>query len=53
MEIMGKQARNAIDNFMKAFPEYEIEHVVANLEVKPTKVKGDLEIKIKKKKDSG
>jgi len=31
MEIMGKEARNAIDNFMKAFPEYEIEHVVAIL----------------------
>jgi len=52
MEIMGKQARTAIDNFMKALPEYKIEHVVANLEVKPTKVQGNLEIKIKKTKES-
>ena len=49
MEIMGNKAKDAIENFMKAFPDYEIEHVVANLQVKPTKIKGSLEIKMKKK----
>ena len=51
MEIMGTKARDAIENFMKAFPDYEIEHVVANLQVKPTKIQGSLEIKIKKRKE--
>ena len=48
---MGNQSRNAIENFMKAFPDYEIEHVVANLQVRPTKIQGSLQIKIKKRKE--
>ena len=51
MEIMGNKARDAIENFMKAFPDYEIEHVIASLDVKLTKIKGSLEIKIKKRKE--
>lgn len=46
---MGEQARKGIDNFMKAFPDYEIEHIVADLEMKTTKIKGSLQIKMKKK----
>ena len=49
MEIMGEQARKGIDNFMKAFPDYKIEHVVADIEIKPTKIKGSLQIKIRTK----
>lgn len=48
MKIMGEQARKGIDNFMKAFPDYEIDSVVADLEVRPTKIKGKLQIKIRK-----
>jgi len=33
---------------MKAFSDYEVEHVVADLEVRPTKIKGKLQIKIRK-----
>jgi len=51
MEIMGSKARNVIENFMKAFPDYEIEHVIADLDVRPTKIQGSLEIKIKKRKE--
>jgi len=51
MEIMGNKARDAIENFMKAFPDYKVEHVIAELEVKPTKIRGNLEIKIKKRKE--
>ena len=49
MKIMGEQARKGIDNFMKAFPDYEIEYVIADLELKPTKIKGSLQVKMKKK----
>lgn len=49
MEILGNKAKDAINNFMKAFPEYEIEHIVADLEVKPIKIKGSLQVKMKKK----
>jgi len=49
MEIMGTKARDVIENFMKAFPDYEIEHVIANLELKLTKIQGSLEIKIREK----
>lgn len=45
MEIVGDKARRGIDNFMKAFQDYEIETIVANIEA------GDKipEIKMKKK----
>lgn len=49
MKPMGKKAREAIENFMEAFPDYEIEHVVADLQVKIPQIKGSLKIKMKKK----
>jgi len=52
MKIMGKTARQAIENFMEAFKEdYEIEYVVADLQLKPNPLqsKGSLQIKMKKK----
>jgi calcineurin-like phosphoesterase len=50
MEIMGKTARQGIDNFMKAFSkDYEIEYIIADLELKPLHSKGTLQIKMKKK----
>jgi hypothetical protein len=51
MKIMGNTARQAIDNFMDAFKDYEIEYVVADLQLKPNflQTKGTLQIKMKKK----
>lgn len=49
MEIMGNKARKAIENFMKAFPNYKIEHIVADLQVKIRGIEGTLQIKMKKK----
>lgn len=50
MEIMGKTARQGIDNFMKAFSkDYEIEYIIADLELKPLP-KGTLQVKMKKRK---
>lgn len=46
--LMTKKLSKGIDNFMKAFSDYEVEHVVAHLEVRPTKIKGRLQIKIRK-----
>jgi len=53
MKIMGKTARQGIDNFMKAFSEdYEIEYIIADLQLKPNPLqsKGSLQIKMKKTK---
>lgn len=47
MKVAGDRARKVIDNFMKAFPEFEIEYVVADLQLKATQIKGTLQIKIK------
>lgn len=49
MELAGNRARHGIENFMKAFPDYEIEYIVADLQVGITKIKGTLQIKMKKK----
>jgi calcineurin-like phosphoesterase len=50
METMGKTARKGIDNFMKAFSEdYEIEYIIADLELKPLP-KGTLQVKMRKRK---
>lgn len=51
MENVGKQAKKGIENFMKAFPDYEIEYIVADLQLKPNPIqsKGTLQIKMKKK----
>lgn len=51
MEIMGNASSKAIENFMKAFPDYEIEYIIADLQLKPNplKTKGTLQIKIKRK----
>jgi len=50
MEIAGKQARKALDSFKKAFSDYEIEYVVADLELKIPQVgKGSLKVTMKKK----
>ena len=50
MKIMGNTARQAIDNFMLAFQDYEIEYIVADLQLKPLHSKGTLQIKMKKRK---
>ena len=51
MKIMGNAARQVIDNFMDAFKDYEIEYVIADLQLKPIPIqsKGSLQIKMKKK----
>ena len=51
MRIMGEQAKKGIDNFMKAFPNYEIEYIIADLQLKPNPLqsKGSLQVKMKKK----
>jgi hypothetical protein len=36
---------------MEAFPDYEIEYVVADLQVKIPQIKGSLQIKIKRRKE--
>ena len=51
MEIAGNKARRAIENFMKAFRDYEIEHIVADLQVKIRGIEGTLQIKMKKRKE--
>ena len=51
MEIAGDKARRAIENFMKAFRDYEIEHIVADLQVKIRGIQGTLQIKMKKQKE--
>ena len=51
MEIAGDKARRAIENFMKAFRDYEIEHIVADLQVKIRGIEGTLQIKMKKRKE--
>lgn len=52
MKIMGKTARQAIDNFMLEFQDYEIEYIVADLQLKPNpfQTKGTLQVKMKKRK---
>ena len=51
MKIMGKTARQAIENFMEAFSEdYEIEYIIADIELKPLHSKGTLQVKMKKRK---
>lgn len=51
MKIMGEQAKKGIDNFMEAFQDYEIETIVADLQLKPNpfQSKGSLQVKMKKK----
>ena len=51
MKRAGEVAKQAIDNFMLAFQDYEIEYVVADLQLKPNPLqsKGSLQIKMKKK----
>jgi len=53
MEIAGKKAKQGIVNFMKAFTDYEVEHVVADIEVagKIPQLKIALHIKMKKRKE--
>jgi len=50
-EVMGNISRDAIKNFMKAFPDYEIEYIIADLQLKPNPLqsKGSLQVKMKKK----
>jgi hypothetical protein len=52
MKRAGEVAKQAINNFMLAFQEdYEIEYVVADLQLypNPLRSKGTLQIKMKKK----
>ena len=51
MKRAGKVAKQAIDNFKLAFQDYEIEYVVADLQLypNPLRSKGSLQIKMKKK----
>jgi len=54
MKTAGDTARHGIDNFMKAFKDdYEVEHVVAEIEVvgKIPQLKIALQIKMKKRKE--
>jgi hypothetical protein len=51
MEFIGDKSRKAIDDFMKAFPDYEIEYVVADIQVKIPQIKGTLQIKMRKSKE--
>lgn len=54
MKFAGDKARHGIDNFMKAFKDYEVEHVVANIEAvgkKIPEIKIALQIKMKKRKE--
>ena len=53
MKTAGKKAKHGIDNFMKAFEDYEVEHVVVDIEVagKIPTPKIALQIKMKKKKE--
>ena len=53
MEIAGDKARRGLDNFMKAFKNYEVEHVVADIKVggKIPELKIALQIKMKKGKE--
>ena len=52
MKIAGDKAKRGIDNFMKAFADYEVEHVVADIEAvgKIPEIKIALQIKMKKRK---
>ena len=52
MKIMGEQAKKGIDNFMEAFQDYEIETIVAELQLKPNpfQSKGALKVKMKRRK---
>ena len=53
MKTAGDKARRGIDNFMKAFPDYEIEHILADIEAgdKIPQLKIALQIKMKKRKE--
>lgn len=53
METAGKKAKQGIDNFMKAFTDYEVEHVVVDIEVagKIPTPKIALQFKMKKRKE--
>ena len=60
MKTAGDKARRGIDNFVKAFPDYEVETIVANLEVggkgkisqlPQPQLKMVLQIKMKKRKE--
>ena len=52
MKRAGEVAKQAINNFMLAFQDYEIEYIIADLQLKPNPLqsKGSLQIKMKKRK---
>lgn len=54
MKVAGDKAKRGIDNFIKAFPNYRIEQVVADIEVtgKIPELKVALQIKMKKSKEA-
>lgn len=54
MEVAGDKAKRGIDNFMKAFTNYELEDVVANIEVtgKIPELKVTLQVKMKKSRET-
>jgi hypothetical protein len=48
LEFVGEKAKKALENFKTAFPDYEIEYLVAELEVKiPHVGKGSLKVKMR------
>jgi len=53
METAGKKAKQGIDYFMIAFEDYEVEHVVVDIEVagKIPTPKIALQFKMKKRKE--
>ena len=51
LAVIGKESRLALDNFKESFPEYEIEYIVADLQVKIPQIKGILQIKMRKNRE--
>lgn len=51
LAVIGKESRRALDNFKESFPDYEIEYIVADLQVEIPKVKGTFQIKMRKNKE--
>lgn len=49
MKRAGEVAEQAIKHFMFAFQDYEIEYVVADLQLNPNPLRSSLQIKMKKK----
>lgn len=51
LKFAGEKSRKTVDDFMESFEDFEIEYIIADLQLSsnPLKTKGNLQIKIKKK----